>query len=44
MAGIIFDVTGSCQAAFVNGLMWNLANISIMAWLAMRPRGRMAVA
>jgi MFS family permease len=38
MAGAIFDATGSYQAAFLNGLAWNLLNMSIMAWLLLRTR------
>jgi predicted MFS family arabinose efflux permease len=38
LSGLIFDLTGSYQAAFVNGLGWNLLNISIMLWLLLRPR------
>ncbi len=33
MSGAIFDVTGSYKAAFVNGILWNLVNVSIGAWL-----------
>jgi len=39
MSGVIFDVTGSYQAAFLNGLAWNLLNISIAAFLLLRSRG-----
>jgi MFS family permease len=42
MSGWIFDLTGSYQAAFLNGLGWNLVNVSIMLWLLLRP-GRRAV-
>jgi len=38
MSGVIFDLTGSYQAAFINGIGWNLLNVSIMAWLLMRSR------
>jgi hypothetical protein len=38
MSGKIFDVTGSYQAAFLNGLAWNLLNISIATWLLLRTR------
>jgi len=38
MAGAIFDSTGSYQAAFLNGLGWNLLNMSIMTWLLLRSR------
>ena len=27
MSGVIFDLTGSYQAAFLNGILWNLLNI-----------------
>src|SRR5262249_26769221 len=33
MSGVIFDLTGSYRAAFLNGLAWNLVNFSIAAWL-----------
>jgi hypothetical protein len=36
---VIFDLTGSYQAAFVNGLVWNLVNVSIALWLLTRPAG-----
>jgi MFS family permease len=38
LSGLIFDLTGSYQAAFVNGLAWNLLNVAIMLWLLLRPR------
>jgi MFS family permease len=40
MSGAVFDLTGSYRAAFVNGIGWNLLNISIAAWLLLRARGR----
>ena len=33
MSGEIFDLTGSYQAAFLNGIAWNLLNMSIAFWL-----------
>jgi predicted MFS family arabinose efflux permease len=42
MSGVIFDFTGSYMAAFLNGLAWNLVNVSIVAWLLMRPGKRVA--
>jgi MFS family permease len=36
MSGWIFDMTGSYKAAFVNGLAWNLLNVSIASWLFLR--------
>jgi MFS family permease len=44
MSGKIFDLTGSYQAAFMNGLAWNLLNASIVLWLLMRPGRRLAPA
>ncbi len=38
MSGLIFDVTGRYQAAFVNGLAWNLLNFAIVLWLFRRSR------
>ena len=38
MSGAIFDLTGSYRAAFVNGLAWNLLNVSIVVWLLLRAR------
>ena len=38
MSGKIFDLTGSYQAAFINGLAWNLLNLSISGWLFWRVR------
>jgi MFS family permease len=38
MAGAIFDASGSYQAAFLNGLAWNLLNVTIMTWLLLRSR------
>jgi MFS family permease len=38
LSGLIFDLTGSYRAAFLNGLGWNLVNILIMIWLLQRSR------
>ncbi|HZD90116.1 MAG TPA: MFS transporter [Pseudolabrys sp.] len=40
LAGVIFDATGSYQAAFLDGLGWNLLNVSIMTFLLLRGRHR----
>jgi predicted MFS family arabinose efflux permease len=42
MSGVIFDITGSYKAAFVNGVAWNLLNISIAAWLLRRSGFKLA--
>jgi cyanate permease len=33
MSGVIYDLTGSYRAAFLNGIGWNLLNLSIALWL-----------
>jgi MFS family permease len=38
MSGVIFDLTGSYQAAFVNGILWNLLNLAIAIGLLRRHR------
>jgi MFS family permease len=37
MSGVIFDLTGSYHAAFLNGILWNVLNISIAVGLLRRP-------
>jgi MFS family permease len=44
MSGVIFDLTGSYKAAFVNGIMFNLVNVSIAWWLLRRSSGQPAMA
>src|SRR2546422_343853 len=36
VSGAIFDLTGSYRAAFVNGIAWNLLNMTIAFWLLLR--------
>src|SRR6185503_16925466 len=36
MTGVIFDLTGSYRIAFLNGIGWNLLNLSIAYWLLRR--------
>jgi MFS family permease len=38
MSGVIFDLTGSYKAAFVNGIVFNLLNVSIVLFLLYRVR------
>lgn len=41
ISGEIYDLTGSYQAAFLNGIAWNLLNMAIAFWLLihrMRPQ------
>ena len=39
MSGKVFDLTGSYHAAFLNGVAWNLLNLSIALFLLWRVRG-----
>jgi MFS family permease len=41
MSGVIFDWTGSYRAAFLNGIAWNLLNMTIAGALLMRSRKRL---
>ena len=38
MSGAVFDATGSYRAAFANGIVWNLLNVSIVVFLLLRSR------
>jgi len=42
MSGKVFDLSGSYRAAFVNGLAWNLLNLTIASLLLWRVHGRRA--
>ena len=44
LSGAIFDYSGSYQAAFLNGLGWNLVNVAIISWLLLRTTRRPQVA
>ena len=35
MSGVIYDLTGSYRAAFLNGIAFNLVNMAIAFWLLM---------
>ena len=37
MSGVIYDLTGSYHAAFLNGILWNLLNVGIAVGLLRRP-------
>src|ERR1700743_3826951 len=43
ISGVIFDVTGSYRAAFLNGVLWNAFNFAIVSWLFWRRRRRQPV-
>jgi hypothetical protein len=36
ISGAIFDITGSYRAAFINGIAFNLLNLTIALWLLKR--------
>ena len=36
LSGVVFDASGSYQAAFANGLAWNLVNVTVVGWLLLR--------
>jgi MFS family permease len=40
MSGWIYDMTGSYQAAFLNGIAWNFLNIGIMVMILLKSRAR----
>jgi len=44
VSGLIFDMTGSYAAAFLNGVGWNALNVTIVVALLLRARRRMAFA
>ena len=44
ISGVVFDLTGSYRAAFINGLLWNLLNVPIVIWLLRRPGARFVAA
>ncbi len=44
VSGVIFDASGSYAAAFMNGLLWNALNITIMVALLILARRRLAMA
>jgi MFS family permease len=43
-SGVIFDATGSYAAAFLNGMVWNAINVTIILALLLRARSRWAAA
>ncbi len=40
LSGWIYDLTGSYQAAFLNGIAWNFLNIAIMTFILLRGRSK----
>jgi MFS family permease len=43
ISGVVFDLTGSYRAAFINGIAFNLFNLSIAFWLLRRAWRRNAL-
>ena len=44
MGGVLFDMTGSYRAAFINGIAWNVINAAIAWWLLSRQMRHAATA
>ena len=44
LSGLTYDLSGSYTLAFVNGIIWNSANIAIITWLISRSRTNLSVA
>lgn len=44
MSGWIYDLTGNYQAAFLNGIAWNILNIAIIATIFLKSRRDTALA
>ena len=42
MGGVLFDLTGSYRAAFLNGIAWNVLNAAIALLFLMRQNRRLA--
>ena len=40
LSGVIYDITGSYAAAFINGIGWNVLNVSVMLLILTRTRRR----
>jgi len=43
ISGVVFDLTGSYHAAFLNGIAFNLCNLAIVFWLVRRASRRNAL-
>jgi len=41
MGGVLFDITGSYRAAFINGIAWNVLNAGVAWWLLSRQNRRL---
>ena len=44
LSGVTYDLSGSYTLAFINGIIWNSANIAIITWLILRSRTNLSVA
>ena len=42
LSGLTYDLSGSYKLAFVNGIIWNSANIAVIIWLILRTRTEMS--
>jgi predicted MFS family arabinose efflux permease len=44
LSGLIFDTFASYRMAFLNGLLWNAVNLSVVGWLLLRGRRKLQAA
>ena len=42
LSGLTYDLSGSYTLAFLNGIIWNSANIAVIIWLILRSRASMS--
>ena len=42
LSGLTYDLSGSYTLAFLNGIIWNGANIAVIIWLILRSRASMS--
>ncbi len=40
LSGVVYDVTGNYQAAFINGVAWNAINVAIVLFILWRGKAR----
>jgi predicted MFS family arabinose efflux permease len=43
ISGVIYDATQSYRMAFLNGVVWNMLNVLVIAWLVWKKRQAQAL-
>ena len=43
LSGLTYDLSGSYKLAFINGIIWNGANIAVIIWIILRSHTNMSV-